>query len=44
MALAIVEGAERDGLLASGDTAVEHTGGSTGPSLALVCTTRATDR
>jgi cysteine synthase A len=37
MALAMIEGAERDGLLASGDTVVEYTGGSTGPSLALVC-------
>jgi cysteine synthase A len=37
MALAMVEGAERDGLLAPGDTVVEYTGGSTGPSLALVC-------
>jgi cysteine synthase A len=37
MALAMIEGAERDGLLAGGDTVVEYTGGSTGPSLALVC-------
>jgi cysteine synthase len=37
MALAMVEGAERDGLLSAGDTVVEYTGGSTGPSLALVC-------
>lgn len=37
MALAMIEGAERDGLLAPGDTVVEYTGGSTGPSLALVC-------
>lgn len=37
MALAMVEGAERDGLLAAGDTVVEYTGGSTGPALALVC-------
>jgi cysteine synthase A len=37
MALAMVEGAERDGLLAHGDTVVEYTGGSTGPALALVC-------
>jgi cysteine synthase A len=37
MALAMIEGAERDGLLASGDTVVEYTGGSTGPALALVC-------
>lgn len=37
MALAMVQGAERDGLLVPGDTIVEYTGGSTGPSLALVC-------
>src|SRR5262245_9376998 len=37
MALAMVEGAERDGLIAPGDTIVEYTGGSTGPALALVC-------
>ena len=37
MALAMIEGAERDGLLSAGDTVVEVTGGSTGPALALVC-------
>ena len=37
MALAMIEGAERDGLLLPGDTVVEYTGGSTGPALALVC-------
>jgi cysteine synthase len=37
MARAMVEGAERDGLLQPGDTVVEYTGGSTGPALALVC-------
>jgi cysteine synthase A len=37
MALAMIEGAERDGLLSPGDTVVEYTGGSTGPGLALVC-------
>lgn len=37
MALAMVEGAERDGLIAPGDTIVEYTGGSTGPALAMVC-------
>jgi cysteine synthase A len=37
MALAMIEGAERDGLLSPGDTVIEYTGGSTGPSLALVC-------
>jgi cysteine synthase A len=37
MALAMIEGAERDGLLAPGDTVVEYTGGSTGPAVAFVC-------
>jgi cysteine synthase A len=37
MALAMIEGAERDGLISAGDTVVEYTGGSTGPALALVC-------
>ena len=37
MAVAMIEGAERDGLLSPGDTVVEYTGGSTGPALALVC-------
>src|SRR3954471_14895014 len=37
MALAMIEGAERDGLLEPGTTGVEYTGGSTGPALALVC-------
>jgi cysteine synthase len=37
MALAMIEGAERDALIAKGDTVVEYTGGSTGPALALVC-------
>jgi len=37
MALAMIEGAERDGLISLGDTVVEYTGGSTGPGLALVC-------
>lgn len=37
MALAMIEGAEREGLLKPGDTVVEYTGGSTGSSLALVC-------
>jgi cysteine synthase len=36
MALAMVEGAERDGLISPGDTLVEYTGGSTGPALAMV--------
>ena len=37
MALAMIEGAERDGLIEKGDTVVEYTGGSTGPALALIC-------
>ena len=37
MALAMIEGAEQDGLLEPGTTVVEYTGGSTGPALALVC-------
>src|SRR3954449_13341091 len=37
MALAMIEGAERDGLLEPGSTVVEYTGGSTGPAVALVC-------
>ena len=37
MALAMIEGAERDGLIRPGDTVVEYTGGSTGPALGLVC-------
>jgi cysteine synthase len=40
MALAMIEGAERDGLILPGDTVVEYTGGSTGPALALVCTAK----
>ncbi|MBX3389068.1 MAG: cysteine synthase family protein [Phycisphaeraceae bacterium] len=37
MALAMIEGAERDGRLKPGQSVVEYTGGSTGVSLALVC-------
>jgi cysteine synthase len=37
MALSMIEGAERDGLVGPGTTVVEYTGGSTGPALALVC-------
>ena len=37
MALAMIEGAEREGALEPGNTVVEYTGGSTGPVLALVC-------
>jgi cysteine synthase len=37
MALSMIEGAERDGLIGPETTIVEYTGGSTGPALALVC-------
>src|SRR5829696_5717861 len=37
MAVAMNEGAERDGRLRPGQTVVEYTGGSTGSSLAFVC-------
>jgi cysteine synthase len=37
MALAMIEGAEREGLLKPGDTVLEYSGGSTGSSLAFVC-------
>jgi cysteine synthase A len=37
MALAMIEGAERDGRLRPGQPVVEYTGGSTGSSLAFVC-------
>jgi cysteine synthase A len=37
MARAMIEGAERDGLISPGDTIVEYTGGSTGPAVAFVC-------
>jgi len=40
MALAMIEGAERDGRLRPGQTVVEYTGGSTGSSLAFVCTVK----
>ena len=40
MALAMIEGAERDGQISPGDTVVEYTGGSTGPALALVCSAK----
>ena len=40
MALSMIEGAERDGLIEAGMTVVEYTGGSTGPALALVCRAR----
>jgi cysteine synthase A len=37
MALAMIEGAERDGRLQPGQIVVEYTGGSTGSALAYVC-------
>ena len=37
MALSMIDGAERDGLLEPETTVVEYTGGSTGPAFALVC-------
>jgi cysteine synthase A len=37
MALAMIEGAERRGLLSPGQRVVEYTGGSTGSALAFVC-------
>jgi cysteine synthase A len=40
MALAMIEGAERAGRLRPGQTVVEYTGGSTGASLAFVCSLR----
>src|SRR3954453_2068698 len=40
MALAMIEGAERDGLISPGNTVVEYTGGSTGPALTLVCSAK----
>jgi cysteine synthase len=40
MAQAVISRAEQDGRLKPGDTVVEYTGGSTGPSLALVCRAR----
>lgn len=40
MALSMIEGAERKGLLKPGGRVVEYTGGSTGSSLAMVCATR----
>ena len=40
MALAMIEGAERRGVLKPGMRVVEFTGGSTGSSLAMVCAVR----
>lgn len=40
MALSMIEGAEKRGLLKPGGRVVEYTGGSTGSSLAMVCATK----
>src|SRR6478735_9427687 len=40
MALAMIEGAEARGDIRPGDTIVEYTGGSTGSSLAFVCSVK----
>jgi cysteine synthase A len=40
MAQAMIDAAEADGRLKPGDTVVEYSGGSTGASLALVCTAK----
>jgi len=40
MALAMIETAEREGILEPGQRVVERTGGSTGSSLAFVCTVK----
>jgi cysteine synthase len=40
MALSMVEGAERRGLLKPGGKVMDYTGGSTGSSLAMVCATK----
>src|SRR5256885_8006871 len=40
MAQAVIDAAERDGRLRPGDTVVEYSGGSTGASLALICSAR----
>ena len=43
MAKAVIEGAELDGRLRTGDTVVEYTAGTTGVSLALVCAAKGYD-
>src|SRR5437773_10058365 len=40
MALSMIEGAEKRGELKSGGRVMDYTGGSTGSSLAMVCTTK----
>ena len=44
MALAMIEGAERDGLIAPGDTVVEYTGAAPGPHSLSSAGRRATAR
>jgi cysteine synthase A len=43
MALSAIEAAEQDGRLSPGSTVVEYTGGTTGVSLAFVCTAKGYD-
>jgi cysteine synthase A len=40
MALAMIEGAEKRGDLKKGGTVVDYTGGSTGSSLAMICSAK----
>ncbi len=40
MALSMIEGAERRGVLKTGGTVVDYTGGSTGSSLAMICSSK----
>lgn len=40
MALSMIEGAEKKGLLNPGCTIIEYTGGSTGSSLAMICSAK----
>jgi cysteine synthase A len=40
MALAMIEGAEERGQLTPGMSVVEHSGGSTGTALALICSVK----
>lgn len=40
MALSMIEGAERRGVLKPGSTVIEYTGGSTGSSLAMICSAK----
>lgn len=40
MALSMIEGAESNGMLKPGTTVIEYTGGSTGSSLAMICSAK----